>query len=97
MKTRKLSWVVALILTVASGGVAWAAPEDGGDRGARAPAVWEWLWSSVAGWLGVDGSESCSVGGSGQSNHPPATSAPAPNPPSTQSGGDHGGGLDPSG
>lgn len=97
MKTRKLAWVVALSLVLASSGVAWAAPADRGDRDVGELTVWERIWSGVTGWLGLDGSEVRSVRARGETNCPPATPAPAPAPPSTQSGGDHGGGLDPIG
>lgn len=97
MKTGKLAWILALGLVLVSSGAAWAAPADDGDRGVRAPTIWERIWSGVTGWLGLDESEVRSVGARGQTNHPPPTSAPAPPPPSTQSGGDGGGMLDPDG
>lgn len=95
---RKCAAVAALIVVLASGGVAWAA--DQGDRGSKGPAatIWERVWSEVRGWLGVlDGSANGAVEGEGN----PEPSVPLPVPPgpgeTTSAETDHGPTLDPNG
>lgn len=100
METRKRAWIVALSLVLASSGVAVAAPADDVYRDDGAPSIWQEIWSQVTGWLfGLDEPEPRSVRAEGQSNAHQGTPAPAPAPapPSTQSEGDSGGMLDPSG